>query len=484
MSVPTASRLLFAGESRAAHTMPPTTAKKCALTFSKNQKELKLVLIVLLASTWGATIPPAQHAALMTVLDGLACSASVCPRFALLADCPNTSRFKCATNGSGVTELSMQGAGLTGTVASQIGLLSALSVIQLQDNRLRGTLPDAIFTPALVGLSLWLNELTGQFPNTCNQSRGLVHIDTDSSRYAGTIPTCLCALANLDQLWLRSNQISGTVPSCLGYLTRLTVLHLCENQLTGTLPTTLRQLRALTAVGLSFNRFSGPVVDFPSVGLCVVQSDGIGNRDGDRALRGQREHNCFEPGPPCTCCRANTTRCAAPPTTTTTATTASTAPTATAAAATTATLATTSAAPITSAAPTAATSIAVDHTATISPSLPTSTAFTASTPTSSSLLGASPVTTFGAMPDSSVAGAVAGATVGLLMLVAFVVLLLRRRRLRNVAAAASTMSALSAAAVPSAQNEYGDVSDIRGGSAYGVVSALSSNYESVASPLN
>jgi hypothetical protein len=81
-----------------------------------------------------------QHASLMTVLNATGCSASCFTRFDASAPCPpSNNRINC-TNGL-VTGLSLNAAGLNGTLSPAIGTLTALTLLAVQFNSLGGTLP-------------------------------------------------------------------------------------------------------------------------------------------------------------------------------------------------------------------------------------------------------------------------------------------------------------------------------------------------------
>ncbi len=79
---------------------------------------------------------------------------------------------------------------------------------------------------------------------------------------AGTIPSELGNLANLNTLDLGSNQLTGGIPSELGNLTNLNWLSLWDNQLTGALPQSLTAITTLEHFSVGRNS-----------GLCVPDDD-------------------------------------------------------------------------------------------------------------------------------------------------------------------------------------------------------------------
>lgn len=122
-----------------------------------------------------------------------------------------------------VTEISMRGNDLTGTLPPEIGELTAMTVLALRDNNLTGSIPDEVGNlSAMVRLDLRQNSLTGPIPSTLQQ------------------------LSNLEVLFLRVNSLSGPIPGWLSGLSNLRVLNLSQNALTGSIPADIGRLSSLT----------------------------------------------------------------------------------------------------------------------------------------------------------------------------------------------------------------------------------------------
>ena len=72
---------------------------------------------------------------------------------------------------------------------------------------------------------------------------------------AGTIPTEIWSLRNLEVLYLRNNKLSGALAQEIGNLKRLIWLSVTSNTLGGPIPSTLFRLTNIKYLGLGFNRF-------------------------------------------------------------------------------------------------------------------------------------------------------------------------------------------------------------------------------------
>ena len=111
-------------------------------------------------------------------------------------------------------DLNGQSPGLTGTIPTQLGLLSStLTEIKLSTNDISGTVPSEIV--ALTGLS----DLTFA-----------------SNSVSGTLPTQIALMSDLTSLTPGFNLISGTMPSELGVLSKLEYVSSGRTSFSGSLP--------------------------------------------------------------------------------------------------------------------------------------------------------------------------------------------------------------------------------------------------------
>ncbi len=128
---------------------------------------------------------------------------------------------------------------LTGEIPAQLGNLTKLEWVSLNQNQLTGEIPPELGSLAnLERLRLYNNQLTGE------------------------IPAELGSMTNLDHLRLDGNQLTGEIPAELGRLTNLTVLHLAGNQLTGCVPASWRDVEDndFAQLGLPFCPSGDPLI--------------------------------------------------------------------------------------------------------------------------------------------------------------------------------------------------------------------------------
>ena len=103
-----------------------------------------------------------------------------------------------------------------------------------------------------------LSKLTGTIPPELGNLSNLTSLQLNDNQLTGTIPPGLGNLSNLTILGLDSNQLTGTIPPGLGNLSNLTTLGLDSNQLTGTIPPELGNLSSLSSLSLGCNLLTIP----------------------------------------------------------------------------------------------------------------------------------------------------------------------------------------------------------------------------------
>ena len=216
-----------------------------------------------------------------------------------------------------VTELDLEGNGLTGRLSAALGNMTRLTRLRIADNGLTGRLPGTLTelplvefrysetelcVPAEASFRVWLNAIASHEgtgvncgppsdrdileilydatvgPNWTNHDNWLtdaplrdwygVAVDgkgrvsgltLDHNNLTGPIPPELGNLSELTELNFWDNNLSGRIPSELGDLTELEVLTLVSNNLTGPIPSELANLANLAGLQLDSNDLTGPI---------------------------------------------------------------------------------------------------------------------------------------------------------------------------------------------------------------------------------
>ena len=130
---------------------------------------------------------------------------------------------------------------LNGELPTELGNLSELTVLALQNNRLSDSIPAE------------LGNLTN-----------LTDLVLSNNQLSGSIPAELGNLASLTDLALGDNQLSGSIPSELGSISTLVRLYLNDNSLTGPLPSELANLNNLRRLALKNNN-----------GVCIPDAQAV-----------------------------------------------------------------------------------------------------------------------------------------------------------------------------------------------------------------
>jgi hypothetical protein len=94
----------------------------------------------------------------------------------------------------------------------------------------------------VVELRLGSKGYTGTIPAEIGLLTALTHLDISQNQIVGSIPEELYRLTNLQALYLYKNQLTGTISSSAGNWFDMIQLYLNHNQLTGSIPSTLTPL--------------------------------------------------------------------------------------------------------------------------------------------------------------------------------------------------------------------------------------------------
>ena len=192
-----------------------------------------------------------------------------------------------------VTELDLQGNGLTGRLPAALGDMSRMKVLRIADNALSGRLPISLprlplvdfrysgtelCAPAEASFQTWLKTVTSIegtgvncAPLTDREILEIVYSTTDGPKWRNNDNWLTSAPLSdwygvrvdgdnrVSGLLLRSNQLSGPIPPELGNLSELTWVSLGNNRISGPIPPELDNLDELKSLDLSSNDLTGGI---------------------------------------------------------------------------------------------------------------------------------------------------------------------------------------------------------------------------------
>ncbi|KAM5558273.1 putative LRR receptor-like serine/threonine-protein kinase [Rosa sericea] len=138
----------------------------------------------------------------------------------------------CGAHHHRVAELNISYFGLVGTIPPELGNLSLLVDLDVQNNSFQGTLPQ---------------ELA--------RLRRLKFINLGYNKFVGVIPSWFGSLSKLQGFRLFGNQFAGSIPATIFNLSALQIIDLSYNQLSGRIPKEIRNLTTLKVIHLDFNNF-------------------------------------------------------------------------------------------------------------------------------------------------------------------------------------------------------------------------------------
>ncbi|XP_074375243.1 uncharacterized protein LOC141717011 [Apium graveolens] len=126
-------------------------------------------------------------------------------------DCCSWWGIQCNDDGH-VIVLDLGGLSFTGLIPEDIGSLTFLTSLRLNQNHFQGPIPSSIQNlTSLLTLDLWLNNLNGSLPESLCHLSKLESLDVSYNKLSGSIPKCIGGLSNLYELDLYSNSWEGSI---------------------------------------------------------------------------------------------------------------------------------------------------------------------------------------------------------------------------------------------------------------------------------
>lgn len=240
---------------------------------------LWMAAFVLYATAAGATIPPAERAALIAIYQSTGggawglntnwCTTSSCPAENPVFAPPGTECYtgrpgdgwygvECDATRTHVLFINLSANNLSGSLPS-LTAFTALANFLVSDNDLHGTVPDIQTLTALRSVDVSGNHFGGSLPNLAGLT-GIEAFVASGNAFTGAIPS-LDGLGALKAFDVHANRLTGTIPSLQGHA-ELIRFDASANALTGSIPD-LSGLDALQFFYVDCNQLTGSIPALP-----------------------------------------------------------------------------------------------------------------------------------------------------------------------------------------------------------------------------
>ncbi|XP_054813363.1 putative receptor-like protein kinase At3g47110 [Prosopis cineraria] len=157
-------------------------------------------------------------------------------------------------------ELDIVSCGINGNIPSEIGNLTNLIKLSLDENVLNGPIPITISNlQALQYLSLEGNDLHGLIVHDLCEIKPLGYLHLSRNKFSGAMTPCLGNLSSLRELHLGSNKMALEIPSSFWNLKDILEVNLSSNHFVGNLSSRVENLKALSLLDLSQNHISSSI---------------------------------------------------------------------------------------------------------------------------------------------------------------------------------------------------------------------------------
>ncbi|KAK9941013.1 hypothetical protein M0R45_017643 [Rubus argutus] len=160
-----------------------------------------------------------------------------------------------------VQELRLLNMNLLGTLSSELGRLSYMTILDFMWNNISGSIPKEIGN--ITSLELLLlngNKLSGPLPEELGNLTNLDRIQIDQNQISGPLPKSFANLDKTKHFHMNNNSISGQIPPELSRLPNLVHFLLDNNNLSGYLPPEFSELPQLLILQLDNNNFDGSTI--------------------------------------------------------------------------------------------------------------------------------------------------------------------------------------------------------------------------------
>ncbi|KAH7651414.1 Non-specific serine/threonine protein kinase protein [Dioscorea alata] len=170
----------------------------------------------------------------------------------------NVTCGACTAASCHVISIILKSQNLTGSLPDDFSALTSLQTIDLSRNYLSGTIPVAWASLPLTKLALLGNRISGSIPEEIGDISTLQELILEDNLIEGAIPRSLGKLVNLEGLLISGNYFSGELPDSLGNLRNLTNLRIDGNPISGKIPSFVGNWTKLQRLDMQGTSMEGP----------------------------------------------------------------------------------------------------------------------------------------------------------------------------------------------------------------------------------
>ncbi|CAB9511228.1 leucine Rich Repeat [Seminavis robusta] len=113
-------------------------------------------------------------------------------------------------------------------------------------------------TENITGIHIWDNSFTGSLPSELGLLSHATYLTLRAQNFTGTIPPSIYKMTALTSLGLSNSNFTGTINSAVFSMPSLSILHFQDNQMTGTIPTEVGLFQG-KLLFISKNYFTGTI---------------------------------------------------------------------------------------------------------------------------------------------------------------------------------------------------------------------------------